>query len=175
MPAFEQKHNLKGSVVAYVDLIRGLGIYAGMNTADVEGATGNFYTNYENKGLAAIGEFENGADFVFVHIEAPDECAHRKEIENKVKSIEKIDDMIISPLYNYLNSHFKEFKMLVLPDHPTYLSTGAHSYDPVPFLAYKKGSGKKSEIKNFSEKSVSENSDIFFPEGFELLDFVLAQ
>ncbi|MCL2813008.1 MAG: cofactor-independent phosphoglycerate mutase [Oscillospiraceae bacterium] len=175
IPAFEMKYGQKGSVVAFVDLIKGLGIYAGMNVAEVEGATGNFYTNYQNKAAAAIGEFEKGADFVFVHIEAPDECAHRKEIENKVKSIENIDEMIAAPLYDYLNSSFKDFKMLILPDHPTYLSTGAHSYDPVPFLAYKKGSEKKSKITNFNEKSVSKNSDIFMQNGYELLDFVFAQ
>ena len=174
MPAFEAKRGLKGSVVAFVDLIKGLGIYAGMNVADVEGATGNFHTNYKNKAAATIGEFEKGADFVFVHIEAPDECSHRQEIENKVKSIENIDEMIAAPLYDYLDSNFEDFKMLILPDHPTYLSTGAHSYDPVPFLAYKKGSGKKSGIAAFDEKSVSENSGIFIQNGYELLDFVLA-
>jgi 2,3-bisphosphoglycerate-independent phosphoglycerate mutase len=144
-----------------------------MNLANVEGATGNFGTDYKNKGLAAIGEFEKGADFVFVHIEAPDECGHRGEIENKVKSIEKIDEMIIDPLYHYLDSNFDGFKMLVLPDHPTYLSTGAHSYDPVPFLLHKKGSGEKSGICNFNENSVPKNSGIFFKNGHELLNFAL--
>ncbi|MCL1794355.1 MAG: cofactor-independent phosphoglycerate mutase [Oscillospiraceae bacterium] len=172
MPAFKSRFGLDGSVVAYVDLIKGLGIYAGMNLANVEGATGNFGTDYKNKGLAAIGEFEKGADFVFVHIEAPDECGHRREIENKVKSIEKIDEMVVKPIYRYMDSSFDEFKMLVLPDHPTCLSTGAHSYGPVPFLLYKKG-GTISKIGNFNEKSVSENCDIFMQNGHELLNFAL--
>ena len=173
MPGFNLKYGLEGSVVAYVDLIKGLGIYAGMDVADVEGATGNFHTNYKNKGLAAIGEFEKGADFVFVHIEAPDECGHRGEIENKVKSIEKIDEMVIRPVYEYMDSNFREFKMLALPDHPTYLSTGAHSYDPVPFLIYKKGSGKNSRTDSFNEASVAKNSGIFLQEGHGLLNFAL--
>ncbi|MCL2159256.1 MAG: cofactor-independent phosphoglycerate mutase [Oscillospiraceae bacterium] len=174
MPDFKSKHGLGGSVVAAVDLICGLGIYAGMNVTEPEGATGNFHTNYQNKGLCAIAEFEKGADFVFVHIEAPDECGHRGEVENKVKSIEKIDEMIIAPIHDYLNSHSKEFEMLVLPDHPTLVSTGAHSYDPVPFLIYKKGSGKKTGIQNFNEKS-AKNSGIFMQNGHELLDFALGQ
>jgi len=175
MPPFKSQRGLEGSVVAYVDLIKGVGIYAGMNLAEVEGATGNFHTNYKNKGLAAVGEFEKGADFVFVHIEAPDECGHRGETENKVKSIEKIDEMVIKPIYDYLNSNHGEFTMLVLPDHPTHLSTGAHSYDPVPFLVYKKGLGKKSQIQNFNETSVSGNSGIFIQDGHRLLDFALSQ
>jgi len=175
MPDFKSKYGFSGSIIAYVDLIKGLGIYAGMNVVDVEGATGNFYTNYKNKGLAAIKEFENGADFVFVHVEAPDECGHRKEVENKIKSIENIDEMIVKPVYDYLNSNFEEFKMLILPDHPTILSTGAHSYNPVPFLIYKKGSDNKSGINNFNEESVSKNFDIYIQKGHELMDFVLAQ
>ena len=175
IPDYKSKYGFDGSVIAYVDLIQGIGIYAGMKVVNVDGATGNFHTNYKNKGLAAINEFENGKDFVFVHIEAPDECGHAGEIENKIKSIEKIDDMIIKPIYEYMNSNFTEFKILILPDHPTSLSTGAHSYAPVPFLIYKKGSCDKSGIKNFSEESVSENSYIFIQNGHKLMDFVLAQ
>ncbi|MCL1858430.1 MAG: cofactor-independent phosphoglycerate mutase [Oscillospiraceae bacterium] len=173
MPDFKSKTGLDGSVIAAVDLIQGLGIYAGMNVIQVDGATGNYHTNYKNKGLGAIKEFENGKDFVFVHIEAPDECGHRKEIENKIKSIEKIDNMIIKPIYDYLNANFDDFKIIILPDHPTMLSTGAHSYDPVPFLIYKKGSRNKSGIDNFNEESVSEKDGIFIQNGYELLDFIM--
>ena len=174
MPDFKSKYGLDGSVIAYVDLIKGLAIYAGLKTIDVEGATGNFHTNYKNKGLASVKEFENGADFVFTHIEAPDECGHRGEIENKIKSIENIDSMIIKPIYDYLNANFDEFKILVLPDHPTILATGAHSYAPVPFVLYKKGVDGKFGIDNFNEDSVSGKSDIYIKDGHELMDFVLA-
>ncbi|MCL2095771.1 MAG: cofactor-independent phosphoglycerate mutase [Oscillospiraceae bacterium] len=173
LPDFRTKRGLDGSVIAAVDLIKGIGIYAGMNVVNVEGATGNFHTNYKNKGLAAIKEFENGSDFVFIHVEAPDECGHRGEIQNKVKSIENIDDMIIKPVYDYLNSKFEDFKILILPDHPTYLSTGAHSYNPAPFLIYKKNSGINSGISNFNEESVSEKSGVYIKDGYKLLDFVL--
>ena len=177
LPAFKTKYGLDGSVVAAVDLIKGIGLCVGMNIINVEGATGNFHTNYKNKGLSAIKEFENGADFVFVHIEAPDECGHMGELENKVKSIEKIDINIIKPVYDYLNSNFDEFKILVLPDHPTPVSLRTHTSDSVPFLIYKKSKEFKvnSGIDNFNEESVSKNSDIFIKNGYELLDFVLAQ
>jgi 2,3-bisphosphoglycerate-independent phosphoglycerate mutase len=175
LPDFKSKYGLDASVVAAVSLIKGIGICAGMKTVDVEGATGNYYTNYKNKGLAAIREFENGADFVFVHIEAPDECGHRGEIENKVKSIGKIDDMIIKPVYDYLDAKFADFKILILPDHPTPLSTRTHSSDPVQFLMYRKGANIKSGINNFNEESVAEKSDIYIQDGYKLLDFVLAQ
>jgi len=172
---FQSKYNLDGSVVAAVDLMKGIGKCIGMNVVDVEGATGNFHTNYKNKGLAAVKEFENGKDFVFVHIEAPDECGHRREIENKIKSIENIDEMIIKPVYDYLDSNFEQFKILVLPDHPTPISTRTHSGDPVPFLLYIKNSYNKSGINNFNEESVSEKSKIFIHNGHELMDFVLDQ
>ena len=178
IPDFKSKYGLDGSVIAYVNLIQGIGIYAGMKVINVEGATGNFHTNYKNKGLAAIKEFENGKDFIFVHIEAPDECGHAGEIENKIKSIEKIDDMIIKPVYEYLDSNFDDFKILILPDHPTSLATGAHSYAPVPFLLYNKKSENKfnkSGIDNFNEESVAGKSKIYIQNGYELMDFVLAQ
>jgi len=173
LPGFKARYELDGSIVAAVDWIKGVGICAGMNIADVEGATGNFHTNYKNKGLAAINEFENGRDFVFVHVEAPDECAHRGEIENKVRSIELIDSNVIKPVYEYLNSKYDDFKMVILPDHPTPIAIRTHSSDPVPFLVYKKGADMKSGIGKFTEETVSEKSDIFIENGHTLMDFVM--
>ena len=175
LPDFKSKYGLDGSVIAAVALIKGIGVCAGMKSVNVDGATGNFHTDYKNKGLAAINEFENGSDFVFVHIEAPDECGHRGEIENKVKSIEKIDEMIIKPVYDYLDAKFSEFKILILADHPTPLCTRTHSNDPVQFLMYKKGAYNKSGIYNFNEESVAEKSKIYIQDGYKLIDFVLAQ
>ena len=187
LPDFKSKYGLDGSVIAAVDLIKGIGICAGMNIVKVDGATGNFHTNYKNKGLAAISEFENGRDFVFVHVEAPDECGHRSEIENKVRSIELIDEYVIKPVFEYLNSKFEEskfeeFKILVLPDHPTPISVRTHTSDPVPFLIYKRSSDTQSNIftksdkfDNFTEENAARNSDIFIENGYNLLDFVIKQ
>ena len=175
MPGFESKYNLNGSVVAAVDLIKGIGICVGMNVVNVEGATGDFHTNYKNKGIAAIKEFENGKDFVFIHIEAPDECGHRGELKNKIRSIELIDEHVIKPVYDYLNANFDELKILIMPDHPTPVSIRTHTSDPVPFLVYKKGANAKSGIEKFAEQSVAEKSDILIENGYNLLDFVMKQ
>jgi len=174
LPDFTSKYGLAASVIAAVDLIKGIGICAGMNTVNVEGATGNYHTDYAGKGRAAINEFKNGRDFVFIHIEAPDECGHRGETENKIKSIEKIDAMIIGPVYDYLNAEFPGFKMLILPDHPTPLSTRTHSSEPVPFLLYKKGAGNQSGISNFNEGTVAQKSGIYIRDGYKLMEFILA-
>lgn len=173
LPDFKAKYGLCGSVIAAVALIKGIGICAGMKVPDIEGATGNFYTNYKNKAAAAISEFENGSDFVFIHIEAPDECGHQGEIENKVKSIENIDSMIIKPIYEYMDSKFEKYKILVLADHPTPLSLRTHSSDPVQFLLYKKDCDKKSGVFCFCEESVANKSKIYIEEGYKLMDFVL--
>ena len=107
-----------------------------MKVIDVEGATGNYHTNYTGKANAAIKCFEDGCDFVYVHVEAPDECGHRGEIENKVLSVEKIDELILAPVLKYLEGCGEDFKILVLPDHPTPLEIRTHSSEHVPFFMY---------------------------------------
>jgi 2,3-bisphosphoglycerate-independent phosphoglycerate mutase len=98
IPRFSDKYNRTGSVVSAVDLIKGIGICAGLDSVEVEGATGNIHTNFRGKAVAALNELRKGKDFVYVHVEAPDECGHRFEIENKVKSIEYIDDLVVGTL-----------------------------------------------------------------------------
>ncbi len=136
LPSFEEKWGLKGSVISAVDLIKGIGICAGMNTVDVPGATGNINTNFKGKGEAAINELKNGADLVYIHVEAPDECGHQGRADEKVRSIELIDEMILSPLYDYLCSTGEDFGILVLPDHPTPICKRTHSREAVPFIMY---------------------------------------
>ena len=105
-----------------------------MTSIDVEGATGTVHTNYKGKADAAIHAFDTGYDLVFVHVEGPDECGHRAEIENKVLAIEKIDECILKPVYDYLKESSEPFKIFVLPDHPTPIELRTHSMEPVPFL-----------------------------------------
>ena len=136
LPSFKEKWGLDAAVISAVDLIKGIAICAGMQSIDVEGATGNVHTNYEGKANAAINAFENGKDLVYIHVEAPDECGHRAEIENKVLSIEKIDSLILKPLYDYLSKRGEDFKILTLPDHPTPIEIRTHSMEPVPFMIY---------------------------------------
>ena len=136
LPSFYEKWGLSASIVSAVDLIKGIGICAGMEVLDVEGATGNVHTNYRGKANAAIDAFSRGRDLVYIHVEAPDECGHRAEIENKVLSIEKIDSEILAPVAEYLKSTKEAYRILVLPDHPTPLALRTHTSDPVPFMIY---------------------------------------
>ncbi len=136
LPDFAEKWGISGTVISAVDLIKGIGLCAGMRSIDVEGATGNVHTNYAGKAQAAIQAFRDGTDLVYVHVEGPDECGHRAEIENKVLSVECIDEKILAPVYAYLQSTGEPFKIMVLPDHPTPLRIRTHSSDPVPFLIF---------------------------------------
>lgn len=136
---FSEKFGLKGSVVSAVDLIRGIGRLSGMKVAAVEGATGYIDTNFEGKAKAAVDEFKAGQDFVFVHLEAPDECGHRGEAKNKVRAIEMIDGKILAPIAEYLKSTGERYRVLVMPDHPTPIAVKTHTSNPVPFMIYDSG------------------------------------
>jgi 2,3-bisphosphoglycerate-independent phosphoglycerate mutase len=170
---FCEKFSLsKGSVISAVDLIKGIGLCAGLKSVDVPGATGTIDTNYDGKAQAVIDEFEAGADFVYVHIEAPDECGHRYEIDNKVRSIELIDEKIASPLHKYLDEKYSDYAIMVLPDHPTPLSLRTHTNDPVPFLIYRKVGGNEviaGSDKGYNEFTAKE-SGLFIEEGYRLME-----
>jgi 2,3-bisphosphoglycerate-independent phosphoglycerate mutase len=173
LPSFKDKYNLESSVIAAVDLIKGIGISAGMRVVKISGTTGDFHTNYKGKGEAAVKELENGKDLVFVHIEAPDECSHQGNIDEKIKSIELIDADIIEPVFKYLDANHDDFKILIMPDHPTPLALRTHTSEPVPFLFYDKKNRSNSGISNFCESGVSEKSKIFIEDGSKLLEFIL--
>lgn len=172
LPSFEEKWNKKGAVISAVDLIKGIAICAGMESIDVEGATGNYKTNYTGKANAAIDAFERGKDFVYIHLEATDECGHRGEIENKVLAIEKIDSLVLDPCLRYLRSTGEPFKIMVLPDHPTPLAIRTHSPDPVPFFIYS-SSKQLSGPDTFTEKS-ARDADLYIPEGHNLLSIMFS-
>ena len=173
LPSFEEKWGIKGSVVSAVDLIKGIGICAGMEVADVPGATGNYHTNYAGKAEAAIDAFIRGRDLVYVHVEAPDECGHRGEYDVKPKAIEKIDALILEPLLRYLESCGDDFKILVLPDHPTPLDLRTHSSEPVPFFIFDP-TEKKDGVSSFTEKNCELKKD-YIPDGCELLSEFIAK
>ena len=122
-------------MISAVDLLKGIGVCANMEIPDVAGATGYLDTNFKGKADAAKALFDKGVELVYVHVEAPDECGHRGEAENKVKAIEEIDKQILTPLVDYLKG-VDDFRILVMPDHPTPLATKTHCSDPVPFMLY---------------------------------------
>lgn len=137
LPSFESLYGLKGAVISAVDLLKGIGISAGMSTPEVEGATGYIDTNFKGKAECALEELTNGKDFVYIHIEAPDECGHRDEPHNKVRAIELIDEQVLSVLLPALEE-YDDYKIMILPDHPTPIVTKTHARDPVPYMIYHK-------------------------------------
>ena len=171
LPSFSEKWHLKAAVISAVDLIKGIGICAGMQTFNVEGATGNVNTNYKGKANAAINAFKEGYEYVYVHVEAPDECGHRAETDNKVLSIEKIDGEILKPVYEYLKSTGEAFKVMILPDHPTPVRLRTHTIDPVPFMIYSSET-KYDGVDKFSEENAAAKNN-YHANGFKLMDLLI--
>ena len=142
-----------------------------MESIDVEGATGNVHNNYTGKANAAIDAYKRGQDLVYIHVEAPDECGHRAELDNKILSVEKIDKLILEPVFEHLQSSGEEFTVLILPDHPTPICRRTHTMEPVPFVLY--SSDKISNgIESYSEKNCA-NTGNYIADGYTLLDTVI--
>lgn len=163
---FEAKNGVKAGVVSAVDLIKGIGLLAGMKVAEVPGATGYIDTNFEGKAAAAASLLQSGCDLVYVHVEAPDECGHRGECANKVKAIELIDQRILPVLLSALEDG-GEYRILILPDHPTPLSTRTHAGDAVPFLLYDSRKPATGAAM-FCERTAKE-SGLFIPYGPDIM------
>lgn len=170
--SFKAKYGLTGSVISAVDLTKGLGIGAGLDSIDVPGATGNVHTNYPGKAEAAIRELKNGKDFVYIHIEAPDESGHRGELENKILSIEDIDRQVLGTLLEKLPA-LGDFRILLMPDHPTPLSVRTHVSDPVPFVLYQSGTPEIREL-GYTEAN-ARSTGLVFEEAHRLMDRLLAR
>ena len=170
---FKEKNGVSGSVVSAVDLLKGIGICAGMETPEVAGATGYIDTDFEAKTLAGIESFKNGADLVYLHFEAPDECGHRGESENKAKAIEMIDSRSLKIMLEYLEGCGEDYRILIMPDHPTPLCTMTHSSAPVPYMIYD-SKNSKNGVESFTEQA-AEQTGIFVPHGPEIMNKLLGK
>lgn len=164
---FKEVNGLNGCVVSAVDLVKGLGLCAGMEVPDVPNVTGTIDTNFEGKRDAAIDFLQKGGDFVYIHMEAPDECGHHGDIEGKVKSIELIDEKVVGPLVEALGK-MGDYRILVMPDHPTPIAVKTHTHNPIPYLIY--DSAKKAEEKDrrYTEKD-AETTGIYIDPGYTLM------
>ena len=152
LDSFFKKYGIDGSVISAVDLVKGIAICAGLKAVNVKGATGNIHTNFSGKAEAAVNEIKEGKDFVYIHIEAPDECGHQGNVLNKVKAIEIIDEKVVKVIKDSLDGMGVNYKIMILPDHPTPVSKMTHTSEPVPFLIYE----SSNEIKSLPEaKSVN--------------------
>ncbi len=149
---FKEKNGVSASIVSAVDLLKGIGICAGCETPEVSNVTGYLDTDFEGKTNAGIESFKKGTDLVYLHFEAPDECGHRGECENKIKAIEEIDRRSLKLMLDYLNSCGDDYRILIMPDHPTPLETKTHSGAPVPYLIYD-SADKKQGVDSFTEES----------------------
>ena len=137
LDSFEEKNGKKGAMISAVDLLKGIAVGAGMTNISVEGADGSLHTNYEGKAQAAVRALlEEGHDFVYVHVEAPDEMGHQGSVENKVAAIEYLDQRLIGPACQALDASGEPYRMLIMPDHPTPIRVRTHVADPIPYLLY---------------------------------------
>lgn len=172
LPSFKEKTGLEASVVCAVDLIRGIGICAGMKAPVTEGATGALDTNYTGKLNTAIREMENGSDFVYIHVEAPDECGHQGSYRDKIEAIQRIDREILCPLLDYFKKKGEPFRLLLTPDHPTPVYVRTHTRDAVPFVVYDSENEQDSGIRTYCEQSGFDGG-LYLEKGEDLLKLLL--
>lgn len=162
---FKEKYGLDGAMISAVDLLKGIGKFTDMEVIEVEGATGYIDTNFAGKAQAAIDALKGGKDFVYVHMEAPDECGHRAEVQNKVRSIEIIDEQVLSPILKAFEG--EDIRILICPDHPTPLELKTHTNAPVPYLIYDSTKSVKG-VERFDEAH-AKDTGVFYPVGHELI------
>ena len=166
---FEEKTGLKGAMISAVDLLKGIAVGAGMKVYQVPGATGSLDTNYEGKAQAAVKALlEDGCDFVYIHVEAPDEMGHQGLVHEKVQSIEYLDQRLIALVKKAMDDSGEDYRMLILPDHPTPIRVRTHTGSPVPFLLYDSTHPEKKKAK-YSEAEAAATED-FEPNGYQLID-----
>ncbi len=152
---FQEKTGKKGMMISAVDLLKGIAVGAGMGAAIVEGANGGLHTNYEGKTQAALDALlKDGYDFAYIHVEAPDEMGHQGSVEKKVKAIEYLDERVIGPLTKALNEAGAEYRLLVLPDHPTPIRVRTHTSDSVPYMLYD-STAPMEESWDYNEKAAA--------------------
>jgi 2,3-bisphosphoglycerate-independent phosphoglycerate mutase len=155
--SFQELYGKKGAIISAVDLLKGIGIYAGLDVIEVPGATGYLDTNYEGKVSAAIEALKT-RDLVFVHVEAPDEAGHEGSIDKKLQAVEDFDSRIVGPILKHAEASDEPFTILVLPDHPTPVSIKTHTRDPIPFAVYRTDNADPDGVKTFDEESVKKGS-----------------
>jgi len=172
IPTFADKYGISGSVISAVDLVKGLGIASGLESINVIGATGTLHTNYKGKAEAALEALKT-RDFVYLHVEAPDECAHQGNVGDKILAIEYIDQKILGPVIAELNSRGEDYSILLLPDHATPIELRTHSSEPVPFAYYRriglKSSPSSASTPRYDEKNGS-YTGVYIDKGYTLMD-----
>lgn len=174
LTSFEEQYHVRGAMISAVDLLKGIAVGAQMHNIDVEGANGGLHTNYEGKAEAAVDALtKDNDDFVYIHVEAPDEMGHQGSMTDKIQAIENIDARIIGPVTERLGALGVDFRMLVLPDHPTPVRLRTHTGSPVPYLLYDSSAACEGPSV-YNEKS-GQVSGILWEEGYRLMTHLLQQ
>lgn len=173
LSSFEEKTGLKGAMVSAVDLLKGIAVGASMKNISVEGANGGLHTNYEGKAQAAVDALtKEGCDFVYVHLEAPDEMGHQGSVERKVQAIEYLDERIIAPVREGLAQAGEDFCMLIMPDHPTPICLRTHTSDSVPYLLYNSAKIQEHSWK-YNEREAAQSGNRI-AKGCEMIDYFIS-
>lgn len=171
---FEEKMHKKGAMISAVDLLKGIAVGTSMKVITVDGATGGLETNYEGKAQAAIDVLtKDNYDFVYVHLEGPDEMGHQGSVEKKVKAIENLDSRIIKPIVEGLEAAGEDFRLVILPDHPTPIRIRTHSADNVPYLLYDSTKPQHNSW-HYNEREGAASGN-FIAEGHTLIDHLLSE
>lgn len=165
---FEKRYGIKGGMISAVDLLKGIGKLSGMRVINVAGATGNYDTNFIGKANACIENLAD-LDFIYIHMEAPDECGHHGDAEHKIYSIGEISEKVVKTIVESLRSKGEEFSVLICPDHPTPLSTKTHAPDPVPYMIYRSNKAFSGKTADKYDEKNAEKTGIFVPSGVELM------
>lgn len=174
LSSFEEKTGKSGAMISAVDLLKGIAVGSSMKVIEVEGANGGLHTNYEGKAMAAVDVLtKEDYDFVYVHVEAPDEMGHQGSIEKKVKAIELLDERLIRVIRDGLESAGAEYCMLVLPDHPTPICIRTHSSEPVPYVLYNSTDLQEHNWK-YNEADAKDSGN-YIAEGHTMIDYLLGK
>ena len=174
LTSFEAQTGKKGVMISAVDLLKGIAVGASMDNVIVEGANGGLHTNYEGKAQAALKALvEDGYDFAYIHVEAPDEMGHQGSMTDKIKAIENIDEKVLKLVVEALKAKNIDFRLLVLPDHPTPIEVRTHTGDPVPYLLY--DSTKEVCGQEFYNEKTASQTGIHWKDGYQLMGHLLEE
>ncbi|MCI9081351.1 MAG: cofactor-independent phosphoglycerate mutase [Lachnospiraceae bacterium] len=174
LSSFQEKTGLSGAMISAVDLLKGIAVGASMRNILVEGANGGLHTNYEGKAQAAVDVLtKENYDFVYIHVEAPDEMGHQGSVEKKVQAIEYLDERVIAPVKSGLEQAGEPFRMLVMPDHPTPISIRTHTADDVPYLLYD-STKIESNAWKYNEKEAAQSGNRI-AKGCEMIDYLIGK
>lgn len=174
LKSFEEMTGLRGVMISAVDLLKGIAVGAGMDCIEVEGANGGLNTNYTGKAMAAVNALtKDGYDFAYIHVEAPDEMGHQGSMKDKITAIERVDELVAGKITEGMERAGADYRILVLPDHPTPIEVRTHTGDPVPYLLYD-STAPYEGTDAYDEKTASETG-IYWPDGYKLIGHLLGR